>query len=45
MYTDDDAVFLAPVAQDVSNLAEILKNFGEVRGLVTNVAKSSIAPI
>jgi hypothetical protein len=45
LYADDAAIFLAPSAHDVAGLASILQHFGEVTGLVTNVAKSSIAPI
>jgi hypothetical protein len=45
LYADDAAIFLTPTAHDMSALASILQSFGEVTGLVTNVAKSSIAPI
>jgi hypothetical protein len=45
LYADDDAIFVTPTEHDVSALANILRNFGEVSGMVTNVAKSSIAPI
>ena len=45
LYADDAVIFLAPTACDVSNLAALLQNFGEVTGLVTNVAKSSVAAI
>jgi hypothetical protein len=45
LYADDAAIFLSPTAHDVAGLASILQSFGEVTGLVTNVAKSSIAPI
>jgi mannosylglycoprotein endo-beta-mannosidase len=45
LYADDAAIFLAPTTHDVEGLANILQNFGEVSGLVTNVSKSSIAPI
>jgi hypothetical protein len=37
--------FLAPVASDVSNLADIMRNFGDVTGLAANIAKSTIAEI
>jgi hypothetical protein len=45
LYADDAAIFLTPTVQDLSGLAYILQQFGEVTGLVTNVSKSSIAPI
>lgn len=45
MYADDAAIFLAPTEHDMTNLASILQNFGEVTGMFTNVSKSSIAPI
>jgi hypothetical protein len=45
LYADDAAIFLTPTIHDLSGLANILQQFGEVTGLVTNVAKSSIAPI
>jgi hypothetical protein len=45
MYADDAAIFLVPNERDVTNLASILQNFGMVTGMVTNVGKSSIAPI
>ena len=45
LYADDAAIFIAPSVQDISCLANILQGFGEVTGMVTNVAKSSIAPI
>jgi hypothetical protein len=45
LYADDAAIFITPTIHDLSGLANILQQFGEVTGLVTNVAKSSIAPI
>jgi hypothetical protein len=45
LYADDAAIFLSPTRHDVEGLANILQSFGEVSGLVTNVTKSSIAPI
>uniref|UniRef100_A0A453RS56 Reverse transcriptase domain-containing protein n=1 Tax=Aegilops tauschii subsp. strangulata TaxID=200361 RepID=A0A453RS56_AEGTS len=45
LYADDAAIFLSPMAHDVEGLASILHSFGVVSGLVTNVIKSSIAPI
>jgi hypothetical protein len=44
-YADDAAVFVAPIKQDIQNLATILHNFGEVTGLCTNFLKSSVVPI
>jgi hypothetical protein len=45
LYVDDAAVFVAPYKQDVQNIAMILSRFGEVTGLCTNFAKSSVVPI
>jgi mannosylglycoprotein endo-beta-mannosidase len=45
LYADDAAIFVAPIKQDVQNLAMILSRFGEVTGLCTNFAKSSVVPI
>jgi mannosylglycoprotein endo-beta-mannosidase len=45
LYADDAAVFVATIKQDVQNLAMILRRFGEVTGLCTNFAKSSVVPI
>jgi hypothetical protein len=45
LYADDVAIFLTSSVSDMSNLADILQNFGDVMGLATNVAKSSIASI
>jgi hypothetical protein len=45
LYADDAAIFLAPTQDDVSTLARIMHNFGNVTGLVTNVGKSLVAPI
>jgi hypothetical protein len=42
---DDAAVFVAPVKDDMQNLASILQHFGEATGLCTNFSKSSIVPI
>jgi hypothetical protein len=39
LYADDAAIFLTPTEHDVSTLASILQSFGEVSGIVTNVAK------
>jgi hypothetical protein len=45
LYADDAAVFVAPIKDDIQNLAGILKNFGEVNGLCTNFSKSFVVPI
>jgi hypothetical protein len=45
LYLDDAAVFVAPIKQDVQNLAVILQRFGAVTGLCTNFLKSSVAAI
>jgi hypothetical protein len=45
LYADDAAVFLAPIKEDIQNLASILLDFGEVTGLCTNFQKSSVVPI
>jgi hypothetical protein len=45
IYADDTAIFVKPYKNDVTALAEILANFGEVSGLKTNVQKSSVIPI
>jgi hypothetical protein len=36
---------VAPIKEDIQNLAGILKNFGEVTDLCTNFSKSSVVPI
>lgn len=45
LYTDNAAVFVKPIKDDVANLATILKGFEEVIGLCTNFQKSSVVPI
>ena len=45
LYADDAAIFVAPIKEDIQNLAEILSDFGVVTGLCTNFQKSSIVPI
>ena len=45
LYADDAAIFLNPNRQDLQAMKDILKMFGEVTGLVTNLEKSSIHPI
>jgi hypothetical protein len=42
---DDAAIFVAPFKNDVTNLANILTNFGNITGLHTNFHKSLVAPI
>ena len=45
LYADDAAIFVKPIKEDVQFLAATLDSFGEVSGLVTNCAKSLVAPI
>ena len=45
LYADDAAVFVAPIREDIRNLADILEGFGEVTGMHTNFHKSSVVPI
>jgi hypothetical protein len=45
LYADDAAIFVAPIKHDIQNLAVILHRFGNVTGLCTNFAKSSVVPI
>jgi hypothetical protein len=45
LYGDDVAIFVAPFKEDFEVLAHILKGFGEVTRLVTNIHKSITAPI
>ena len=44
-YADDAAVFVAPIKEDIANLASILLAFGEVTDICTNFDKSSVVPI
>jgi hypothetical protein len=45
LYADDAVIFMAPRKDDMEMLSRILKDFGEVTGLVTNVQKSMVVPI
>jgi hypothetical protein len=45
LYADDADIFVAPIKDDILNLASILQSFGEVTGLCTNFLKSSVVPI
>jgi hypothetical protein len=45
LYADDAAIFVAPVKEDIQNLASILHSFGEVTDLCTNFLKSYVVPI
>lgn len=45
LYADDAAIFGAPLKEDIDNLMAILKGFGNVTSLVTNVQKCSVVPI
>jgi len=45
MYADDAAIFVKPTNRDVTNLKNLLLQFGETRGLRTNLQKTSVTPI
>jgi hypothetical protein len=45
LYADDVALFLRPVASDISLTLRLLQLFGDASGLRTNVQKSSVMPI
>ena len=45
LYADDAAIFVTPNKDDINFLSSTLENFGNVTGLVTNCAKSQVAPI
>jgi hypothetical protein len=45
MYVDDAVIFLKPTNSDVTNLKDLLLNFGAVTGLQTNIQKTSITTI
>ena len=45
LYADDAAIFIRPDCTDISNLAQLLHNFGEASGLITNLTKTSVTPI
>ena len=45
LYADDAAIFVSPIKNDIQFLASTLASFGDVTGLVTNCAKSLVAPI
>jgi hypothetical protein len=40
LYADDAILFIRPVAQDISNLQQLLTQFGNATGLCTNIQKS-----
>jgi hypothetical protein len=42
LYADDAMLFLRPIAPDVSNLQQLLTQFGMATGLCTNIQKSKI---
>jgi hypothetical protein len=42
LYADDAALFLRPIADDVSNLKHILLHFGMATGLCTNIQKTEM---
>jgi hypothetical protein len=45
MYADDVVIFINPTNSDVTNLKDLLLNFGAVTGLQTNLQKTSIMTI
>lgn len=45
LYADDAAIFLNPIKEEVTVVAEILDIFGQVPGLVTNRSKCAAYPI
>ena len=45
LYTDDAAIFMAPIKKDIDFLASTLALFGNVTGLVTNCSKSQVVAI
>ena len=45
LYADDAAIFMAPIKEEITNLAHILTSFGDVTGLCTNMQKTSVVPI
>ena len=45
LYADDAMIFLSLAKEDVDNLKEILRVFGEVTGLNINISKSVVIPI
>ncbi len=45
MYTDETVVFINPDREDVRVFSELLRCFGQVTGLCTNLLKSQVAPI
>lgn len=45
LYANDVILFIKPTIQEATTVKEILRIFGEVTGLQTNLAKCSITPI
>jgi hypothetical protein len=45
LYADDATIFINPTVTNVTNIKELLDNFGRVTGLSTNIQKSSVSPI
>lgn len=45
LYTDDAAVFIKPMTQDLAVTTLILKIFADASGLVTNISKTELYPI
>jgi hypothetical protein len=45
LYVDDAAIFIKPTHKDITNMAHILRNFGEASGLSTNLEKTQLVLI
>lgn len=45
MYADDAVVFINPQKEDVRVFTDLLRRFGQVSGLCTNLQKSHVVPI
>jgi hypothetical protein len=45
LYADDAAMFIRPSREEVDNVVEILRSFGDATGLRVTIAKSSVIPI
>lgn len=45
MYADDAAIFLNPIKEEIKIKQEILVEFGQASGLITNRSKCAVYPI
>jgi hypothetical protein len=43
LYADDEVIFLKPTPNDVNSLKRVLRWFGEVTGLQTNLQKKQVS--